>query len=200
MLLSGCALLQAPNLDPAEGVLFYDDFSRFYSGWDIQKGEEGATRYQDGKYLIRVEEENLDLWGNPGLDLEDVSIEVDAVRTAGPAGNTFGIICRYRNAENFYFGIVTSDNYYAIGERISGGVGLLGGEELSFTNKVKGGSEVNHLRFDCVGSTLSLYANGTLLARVEGAVRESGDVGLIAGTLEEPGVEINFDDFVVFEP
>jgi hypothetical protein len=65
---------------------------------------------------------------------------------------------------------------------------------------VKGGSRLNHLRFDCVDSTLTLYVNGYQAATVEDDRLASGDVGLIAGSLEQGGVEVAFDEFVVFEP
>jgi len=193
-------LLRVRNLNPSPDVYFYDDFSRFYSGWDIQKGEEGATGYEARRYLIKVEEPNLDLWGTAGLDLNNVSIEVDTSRVAGPESGTLGIICRYRDEDNFYFGIITTDGFYGIGEYAEGGMRLHSGNGLKPTSSVKGGSLVNHLRLDCVGSTLTFYVNGYLLASVEGVALSSGDVGMIAGTLEEPGVETAFDDFVVFSP
>jgi hypothetical protein len=42
--------------------------------------------------------------------------------------------------------------------------------------------------------------NGELVADVRDDTFASGDVGLIAGTYEEGGVEIHFDDFFVHEP
>jgi hypothetical protein len=51
-----------------------------------------------------------------------------------------------------------------------------------------------------VSDHLSLYVNGQILADVRDATFETGDVGLIAGTFTEPGVDIRFDDFVVHQP
>lgn len=193
-------LLRAGYLNPAPGVLFYDDFSRFYSGWDIQKGEEGSTGYSAGTYEIRVGEPNLDLWGTAGLELEDVSIEVNVSRVAGPESGSMGIICRYQDTDNFYFGIITGNGYYGIGEYAEGGMRMLTGSGLKPTGSGNGGSRPEHLRFDCIDTTLSFYLNGTLIETVGGADRSSGDIGVIAGTLEEPGVTMRFDDFVVFTP
>ena len=188
--LSGCDLvdsihkIQQLKPTPAHStVLFYDEFNRVLSGWDRTNGETGVTDYEDGHYLIRVDKTNLDLWSNPGKDFTDVSIEVDASKIKGPESNDFGIICRYQSELDFYFGIVSSDNYYAIGKMSGGTQELLTGAELQITDKVKGGSALNHLRFDCSGSTLTLYANGYFLAQVEDPEFLNGDVGLIAGTL-----------------
>ena len=205
--LSGCDILEVvnelrgtPTPDTKTNVLFYDEFSSPFSGWDIDTGDDGQTVYIEGGYLIWVKQPNLDLWANPGLDLKDVSIEVDAARVDGPLSNTYGLICRYQDVDHFYFGIVGSDGYYAIGKRFDGVNILLSGEKLQPTNKVADGTTVNHLRFDCNGSRLDLYANGYLLAHVEDEDFLQGDVGVIAGTLEESGVAVTFDNFAVFAP
>jgi len=62
------------------------------------------------------------------------------------------------------------------------------------------GDATNHLRADCIGSKLSLYVNGEFLAQSEDSEFTSGDVGVMAGTLESPGTDIRFDNFVVSKP
>lgn len=205
--LSGCDILEVvnelkgdPTPAPYENVLFHDEFSSRFSGWDSDSGDDGQTGYITGGYLIWVKQPNLDLWANPGLDLMDVSIEVDAARVDGPLTNTYGLICRYQDVDNYYFGIVGSDGYYAIGKRYAGENILLSGEKLQLTDKVADGTVVNHLRFDCTGSMLILYSNGYQLARVEDEDFVHGDVGVIAGTLEAAGTAVTFDNFAVFKP
>ncbi len=181
-------------------VLFFDDFSRSTSGWDRDSGDDGQTDYVPGGYLIWVKQPNLDLWANPGIDLVDVSIEVDAARVDGPLSNTFGVICRYQDEENYYFGIIGSDGFYGIGKRLAGENVLLTDGKLQPTDKVVDGTMVNHLRLDCSGSTIALYANGYQLGKVEDADFVHGDVGVIAGTLEESGTAVTFDNFTIFQP
>lgn len=206
-ILSSCNILEVvnelkgtPTPGADETVLFYDEFSNIFSGWDSDRGDDGQTGYVTGGYLIWVKQPNLDLWANPGLDLMDVNIEVDAARVDGPVSNTYGLLCRYQDVDHYYFGIVSSDGYYAIGKRFDGENILLSGEKLQPTDRVADGTIVNHLRFDCVGSTLGLYANGYLLAQVEDNDFVHGDVGVIAGTLEEAGTAVTFDNFAVFRP
>jgi hypothetical protein len=209
LLLSGCDFfsatineLEGDKSTPtkASGVLFFDDFSHSSSGWDREDGEDGQTDYVPGGYLIWVKQPNLDLWANPGLDLGNVSIEADAARVDGPLSNTYGIICRYQDGDNYYFGIVSSDGYYAIGKRVEGENTLLTDEKLQPTDKVADGTSVNHLRLDCIGSTLNFYANGYLLGTAEDDEFTHGDVGVIAGTMGETGVAVTFDNFVIFKP
>jgi hypothetical protein len=47
---------------------------------------------------------------------------------------------------------------------------------------------------------LTFYVNGFQIAQTQDAALSSGDIGLIAGTFGEPGVDILFDNFVVLQP
>jgi hypothetical protein len=75
-------------------------------------------------------------------------------------------------------------------------------ETISFipTDAIRQGEATNHIRADCVGSSLTLHVNGAELAEVQDDTLASGDVGLLAGTFDQPGTELLFDDFVVKRP
>ena len=180
-------------------VLFEDDFSKTSSGWDKWSGDSGSTDYVDGTYQIMVNDPQYDLWANPGENFTDVSVEVDAVMVGGPEDNDFGILCRYVDVENYYFGIVSSDGYFAIGTLIDGDQQIFS-ENMQQSDAINTGYESNRIRFDCVGSTLSLYVNGTLLEQQTDSNFSSGDVGLMAGTFDTAGTQIAFDNFVVTKP
>lgn len=203
--LTACSLTQflptglTNNAATDSNVLFEDDFSKTSSGWDKWSGDGGSTDYVDGTYQIIVNESQYDLWANPGENFTDVSVEVDAVMVGGPEDNDFGILCRYVDVENYYFGIVSSDGYYAIGTLIDGDQQIFS-ENMQESDAINTGYESNRIRFDCVGSTLSLYVNGTLLEQQTDSTFSSGDVGLMAGTFDTAGTQIAFDNFVVTKP
>jgi hypothetical protein len=182
-------------------ILFTDDFSKTSSGWDKVTSENGVTDYADGVYRILVETTQYDLWANPGKSFDDVKVEVDATKMGGSENNDFGIQCRYVDIDNYYFAIIASDGYYGIGKVINGDQSLFYDNGMPSTDKIKPGSELNHIRFDCVGSTLSLYINGDFVDSVEDTdLSAGGDVGLIAGTFDEGGTDIYFDNLVVKKP
>jgi len=189
----------AEDNEPGQ-VLFHDDFSDPASGWDRVNTDEGATDYADGKYRIFVDRPQYDYWANPGMSFGDVRIEVDATKVGGPDDNDFGLLCRYQDTRNFYAFLVGSDGYFAILKYVDGDSESLGTDGMAPTDAVFLGAATNHLRVDCIGQTLSLYVNGELVHRVVDGEYTSGDVGLIAGTFDEPGVDIHFDDFVIYEP
>jgi len=194
---AACSLLELPS-EPGS-VLFQDDFSRQSSGWDRYRDETYSTDYAGGAYRIHVLRPNTDAWANPGLDLGDARLEVDATKAGGPDDNVFGVICRYQDARNFYFFLVSSDGYTGIGVYKDGRRRLLTDQSLLPHPAVVRGSATNHLRADCVGYRLDLYVNGQWVAGAAAAEWAEGDVGLIAGTYELGGTELLFDNFSVIK-
>jgi hypothetical protein len=196
-LLAACSLLELPSEPGA--VLFQDDFSRPASGWDRYRDETYSSDYSDGGYRIHVLRPNTDAWTNPGLDLADAQVEVDATKIGGPDDNVFGLICRYQDARNFYFFLATSDGYTGIGVYKDGRRRLLTDQSLLPHPAVARGAATNHLRADCAGFRLEFYVNGQWVAGAAAAEWARGDVGLIAGTYALGGTEILFDNFTVLQ-
>jgi hypothetical protein len=192
-----------PTVPPSGGgaILFQDDFSDTNSGWPDQVGDsDKSAEYSDGQYLVRAITAYQDVWAHPGLSFGDVSVEVDVTKLEGPDDNNFGLICRFVDDGNFYFFWVSSDGYQAIGKYQNGESSLISADSMEFTPVLKAGTETNHLRADCVGSQLTLYANGELLSTVTDTSFSSGDVGVMVGTFEEPNLGMLFDNFVVRAP
>jgi len=182
-------------------VLFQDDFSNPDSNWDRVNASEGQTDYLNGVYRIYVGAVNTDVWANPGgLDFTNVHIEVDASKAGGGDNNVFGLICRYRDERNFYFLVVSSDGYQGIGRVKDGKQELLGSQYMTPTDKLLPGEASNRLGADCVGDRLALYANGERIGEVTAQDFSSGNVGLIAGSIDSAGVDIHFDNFIVTQP
>ncbi len=196
-----------------EGVLFQDDFSGRGGGWDsYAEDPDGMTDYAGSEYRIKVEVDNTDYWSNPQTDdFTDVVIEVDTRRAGGPQENVFGVQCRYQQSGSsddpiykFYFLAIGSDGYATIGKVDSSTVAA-GGDAYTYfdyseNNAAIKPNEVNRIEARCVGSTLTLSVNGVQLLSVNDSSLTSGGVGLLAGTYDEPGVDIYFDNFVVRQP
>lgn len=193
-----------------EGVLFQDDFSGRGGGWDSITDTDGSTDYANGEYRIVVNTDNTDFWSNPKTDkFSDVIIEVDARRAGGPDVNVFGAQCRHEKTGSddnpvykFYFFVIGSDGYATIGkvDTTRGQADAYTYFDYSENNTVIKPSETNRIVASCIGSTLTLSVNGTQLLSVQDSSLTSGDVGLIAGTFDEPGADILFDNFVVRKP
>ncbi len=182
-------------------ILFSDDFSSANSGWDQVQEDDVVTDYANGGYRIYVNEVNYDMWANPYKSfLGDVRIEVDATKIGGSDDNDFGVICRYQDTDNFYFLMISSDGYAAIGKYEGGNNQLISADNMQKVDGINPGAATNHLRADCIGSELKLYVNGNLVATATDSSFTSGDVGLMAGTFDTAGTDILFDNFYVYKP
>ncbi len=186
---------------PKAEILFDDNFSDSNSGWDDIEDEEGITGYRDGGYRILINKTDWYFWSTPGKNFTDVVIDVEATKTSGPDNNEYGIICRYKDENNFYIFSISSDGYYGISKFLNGDQSGVGMDDMQFNDKVvKLGSATNKLRATCNSDSLKLEVNGEVLADVKDTDLTSGDVGLIASTFDEVGVNILFDNFVVTKP
>lgn len=184
---------------PSGSVLYQDDFSRNSSGWDRMQADEGIMDYDAGGYRILVNALQTNFWTTPRQDFTDVRIEVDTGKLAGPDENRIGLVCRF-NGSDYYFFIISSDGFYGMGKFTGGKAVLLGQSEMQSSENINKGLAVNHLRADCVGSTLIFYINGFQVTQAQDAALAAGDVGILAGTFATPGVDIVFDNFVVLQP
>lgn len=197
-----CALTPptaAPQSVPSGSVLFQDDFSKNTSGWDRMRTDGGVMDYDAGGYRILVNSLQTNFWTTPHKSFNDVRIEVDHGKLAGPDENRIGLVCRF-NGSDYYFFIISSDGFYGMGIFSGGKAMLLGQSEMLSSESINKGLAINHLRADCVGNTLTFYINGFQVAQAQDATLGSGDVGMLAGTFSTPGVDIIFDNFVVLQP
>ncbi len=181
-------------------ILFWDDFTDTSKKWNQVTSATGSTDYYNSTYRIVVNVPNQEAWANPANEsFIDTRIEVDSAPHGGPDDNDFGIICRYVNAQQFYFSAVSSDGYYGIMKMTNQGIQQLGETAMKESDRINHGPSVNHIRFDCIGSTLSLYVNGFQLDQQTDGEYTMGNVGLLAGTFTTPGTDILFDNFYVFK-
>jgi len=197
-----CIVLEEKVIPSASGdLLFKDGFSHTRSGWDrVQKGDYIAD-YAEGVYRIYVSKPNVDIWSSPDLSFEDAIIQVDATKGGGPDDNNFGIFCRMdENASRFYYFVISSDGYYGIGKMTGGQQILLGDDVMQPSEHIHQGYAQNHIQAECVGERLSLSVNGNQIAEVIDQEYSAGQVGLLAGSFDTPGVDIYFDDFLVTKP
>ncbi len=186
---------------PRPNAVFEDDFSNPASGWESWTDANGSfVAYQNNGLRILVKDARFDFWSRPGKRFVDARIEVDAIKLAGPNDNDFGILCRYQDRNNFYAFVVASDGYAGILKVEEGKYRVISGAQMNASPNVRQGEAQNHLQADCIGSTLTLLANGQVVAQAQDATFSSGEVGVIAGTNESPGVDIFFDNFVVSKP
>lgn len=184
------------------GTLFQDNFDNPRSGWGSEQRDEFDRRYEDGEYLIELYTPNWFTWTRPGKKFTDVRIETGARLASGAPDSHFGVLCRYENADNFYYFAISADGYYAIFSRVDGDMAILTGDGggMLASPAIKAAGETNHIVAVCQGNKLSLSVNGLLLDTVTDEGHMRGDVGLGAGSGPSGNALVKFDDFTVTAP
>lgn len=197
----------APNANPTAAsssskVLYQDSFLDSNSGWPHHQTANSTMDYVNGGYHILVTKTNLMAFATAGQSLPgDVSIEVDATKTAGPDDNYIGVICRYQDSDNFYFFAISSDGYAGIAMYKTNSMSVLSGSSFESSSAINQGAASNHIRADCVGNALTLYVNGTQVdSLTDSTFGSGGDVGILARANDTSGVDILFTNIVVSKP
>jgi hypothetical protein len=195
LLLCGC------KCDGQE-ALFQDDFEDSGSGWGTDQRDGFDRGYDKGMYFFDLQASNWLAWAYPGKNLGDASIEVDARVASGAQDGHYGVLCRYQDADGFYYFAVSADGYYAIFRRAEGSMKILTGDGSGMLSSphIKTGHQVNHVLGVCDGDQLSMYVNGQWLATVTDDTYAQGDVGIGASSGPGGGTRIVFDSFVVTAP
>jgi hypothetical protein len=189
--------------DTMKNTLFFEDFSQNSSGWTQLKNESGTIEYANNYYHFFVNKPGTLLLANPGKSFQgDVSIEVDARKIGGSDDNYIGILCHYQNPDNYYMLMVTSDGYSGIAMRKDGQDTLISpGLKFLKMDGIKKGNATNHIRADCIGEMLTLYANGKQVSLAYNKSLSGGDTGLaVRSGKHKDSVDIRFDNFSVTSP
>jgi len=188
-----------PALSEVEGpqLLFEDDFGDSGSGWLEAADAESGQGYRDGRFFIELWSADLIVWDNPGVNVQDFVLQVEARQASGAVDSSYGVLLRYIDDDNFYRFDLTGDSGYAVFKVEHGEWVTLADWQAS--EHVKPQGEVNLIRIVCQGPGMSFHAGDQELVSVEDDAFERGDVGLFASTFAEPGTAVEFDNLRVWE-
>ena len=198
---SDTALLRAFKPAAPGDILYIDDFSNQRSGWGMMDRAGGDIEIKYGGMLFTINLPNFMFWSITGGDYTDAHVEVDAVLVEGSVDDAFGVICRYRDEDNFYGFMISHDGYYGIFKYLDGAMVMATEDgKLGYSEDIRQGGAVNHIMAVCQGNTLSLIVNESTLAVVVDESFLKGKVGLLAGSYSKPSVTVLFDNFKVVQP
>ena len=77
---------------------------------------------------------------------------------------------------------------------------MLSGATLEYNQAIRQGENQNHLRADCANQSLALWVNDQKSLEARDPDFSSGGIGLTAGSYVSGGVDLYFDNFIVFTP
>ena len=183
---------------PTPKLVFRDNF-KYKTGWATQSGDDYGFGFYQGGYRIYVNILNAAIWSVRELTLEDVMVDVDASQLAGPLDGYYGAVCRFQNGSNYYALVISANNSFGIAKMKAGKFEFLQ-QGLAQPGIIQVGGVANQIHAECVGSTLTLYANGQKLIEVQDSDFPTGSTGMVAGTRMKPGMVAFFDNIAVYQP
>ena len=205
ILLTACS--QIPSLwqqtiydVPSGSILFQEDFSTEQNDWQTWNQEGSYVRYQAEGLHFFVDQANYDYWSTPGFTFKDMKIEADVIKVDGPDNNAFGVMCRFVDAENYYAFLMSSDGYAGILRVLDGAYTLLNASTMEYASVILQGEAINKISAICSENNLTFMINGEVLFEVQDQSFETGDVGLMVSSYDQPGVDILFDNLTVSQP
>jgi len=191
-------VLPAPTV-PAWPLVLEDKFDDPQSGFSDGSYEGSRYFYEGGRYGIETIGANLISWTSHGSYFR-LAMEVTVV-AEGQAGEA-ALLFRKEGENQFYAFSVSTDGRYRLRKMFQSGAD--GWETLldwSESPHLETGVAANRLQVVCMGSEMSLYANGQYLTTVRDSSYAGGQIGLAVGTFaDEDRALFYFDDLRVYVP
>jgi hypothetical protein len=179
---------------PQGRLLLEDDFSR--ERWRVLNDSEHRKGYEDERYFIFVETKEYSFWSVARETFQDFIMEVETSQLAGPDNNDYGVILRYQDDANFYSFEISGDGYYTFSKLVDDQLfDIIPWQE---SEAIEVGESRNKLRVEAVGPNFTFYINDELVDVAIDSEFSQGDIGLIAGTFQDSGVHIAFDNLKVW--
>lgn len=184
------------SFDHSGEVIFEDDFSDPNSGWDSVVDEAGTAKYEDGEYTISVTEPMYFIYADQEYLYDSIFIETELRVVDSVGDGDFGFICGLRGDELTVLEI-SEDGYYSIWKQSGSEVSFL--VDWEYSQEVAAGGPFQ-LGAQCGRDELILVLNGQVLARAVDQDYLPGSVGMMAGTFDNPGIKVAFDNLKIMIP
>lgn len=170
--------------------------------WRTGQDADVIGEISDGAYHFALKADDLIKWTTAGKSFTDGIYMVEAMQTAGPLDNGYGMILRVDDEkDNFYLFAVSGDGYVWIGRYLNGGkeeaAPIIGSGWVESAAVNQGLDVVNELQVRAESGNMIFLVNQYEIGRVTDNTLPKGDIGLMVRTLGVGGVEVQFDNFSV---
>jgi len=112
------------------------------------------------------------------------------------------VVCRYsqdeKGAFSFYYFVIAGNQDASIWKVVDSEPHELT-VRLKF-DEINAGSDSNRITAECLGRQLTFWINNLEILVISDTTLPSGDVGVIAATYDDGGLDVRFDNFVVVLP
>jgi hypothetical protein len=184
------------------GTLYQHDFEENTGEWIVESDLDAAATYENGQLVLRVDSPNRVAWVSLAeQSFGDFVIETDARQISGPDDNSYGVLFRMRGPTEFYRFDISGDGHYGFLRRNNDDANPWTTiTDWTRSPAIQQGANGNRLKILAQGSRFTFYINDQLVGEASDTAFRSGGIGLDAGSFQEGGVEIGFDNVVISEP
>jgi len=177
-------------------LIYEDDFSDSFGGWDDAFDAYTTKQYGNNRYQIEVSTDNLIAWGMANRDVADMELEVETRQEDGAKSNSYGLLFRLQDRDNFYRYDVSGDGFFLLSKFEDGQwYTLIDWTQSNFINP-----DSNLLKVSAFGSNITVWANGQALGTVTDESFDHGNFGFFASTFSEPYIWVSFDNLKLLAP
>lgn len=183
--------------EPGGEAILEDDFNDNAYGWSLADFSEGRSMITGGQLVVEVDIENYLVWTRLPETYDSIVLVTSGQVQRAVGDGDFGFICGYQDSDNFSVLEISEDGYYIIYTYVENEyISLL---EWTYSDVVAAGGPFTLAAY-CGPDRLALALNDTVLGEATNPDYRAGQVGLIVGSYENPGISVAFDDFYILEP
>jgi len=192
---------QTPIPSPTPDAVLFED-SEFASSCNAESTTDVDRFVENGQFNLLVKTPKYVGWSEcTQVEFSDIILEADAAQVAGPDNNMYGVLFRYGlDSDDFYIFAITGEGFYILaidGAKHDELEIIVDWTESSAINK---GQQTNHIKVVAIGGNIQYYVNDQLLGEAQDARLTTGTIGFFAGSTEEGGVQVSFDNLKISKP
>jgi Tol biopolymer transport system component len=180
-------------------LVYEDDFSDSFGGWDDAFDTYTTKQYGNNRYQIEVTASNLVAWGLANRDVADFEIEVEARREDGAEANSYGLLFRFLDRDNFYRFDISGDGFFLLSKFLNGQWETL----VDWTKAPNINTDIgvnNILKVSAFGPEITVWCNGQPLTSITDDTLTHGNFGFFASSFGEPYIWVSYDNLKLWVP
>ncbi|MBE2235920.1 MAG: hypothetical protein IAE85_20685 [Anaerolinea sp.] len=184
----------------ANDPLYAESFRRTSDAWADEGDEDASFFVEEGAYHAQIEADGIAFWYvSPDvidLNLTDYLVEVDVWAEQQVSEAEYGLLFRYQDDDNFYW-FTISDGWYTVYKQVEDEWTLL----LDWTESgaiAPEENDRNRLGALVNDNSAILLINDQMVAQVGDSSLSTGAAGVAAGAFGEGGLQVAFDDFIIW--
>jgi S1-C subfamily serine protease len=196
-------IVQAPSADnygefQTEGdVILEDDFLDNRNNWALGGDENGSADIIDGQLVIDLDLDSYVQWSSLPDIYPNLMMVTEGEFINSVGDGEAGFICGLKDSMNFTVLEVSEDGYFTIWKYEDDEfISLV---DWTFSDVIDL-SQPFKLSAYCGADRLALALNDILLVEIEEKNFTPGRVGLMAGTWDNPGISVGYENFTIMVP